>query len=54
LFESGLVDSFGFVELLSFIEKEFGVNFNRADIEIEKFNTVARIAKSVTEAQAKK
>ncbi|MCF7917358.1 MAG: acyl carrier protein [Candidatus Omnitrophica bacterium] len=54
LFKSGLVDSFGFVELLSFIEKEFGVNFNRADIEIEKFNTVAKIAKSVKEAQAKK
>jgi D-alanine--poly(phosphoribitol) ligase subunit 2 len=54
LFKSGVVDSFGFVELLSFIEKEFGINFNRADIEIEKFNTLAQIAKSIKEAQAKK
>lgn len=54
LFKSGVVDSFGFVELLSFIEKEFGVNFNRADIEIEKFNTLVRITESVKEVQTKK
>ncbi|MBL7129979.1 MAG: acyl carrier protein [Candidatus Omnitrophica bacterium] len=47
LFEAGIVDSFGFVELLSFIEKTFGVNFNRADIEIENFDTISHIVDSI-------
>ena len=47
LFEAGIVDSFGFVELLSFIEKTFGVSFNRAEIEIENFDTITHIVDSI-------
>lgn len=47
IFETGVVDSFGFVELLSFIEKNFGINFRRSEIEIENFDTIDHIVNSI-------
>ncbi len=47
LFKEGIIDSFGFVILLSFLEKEFNIRFNRSEISIENFDTVNHIAESV-------
>ena len=44
LFDSGILDSLAFVELLLLLEREFGVSASVDDLEIENFRTVARIA----------
>ena len=47
LFESGALDSMGFVELLAQIEREFGVEVALGDIEMDNFRSIARIAEFV-------
>jgi len=47
LFDSGLVDSFAFVVLLSFIEKEFKVRFSRSEITMDGFSSIDKIAGSI-------
>ena len=54
LFEEGIIDSFGFVVLLSFIEKEFNIYFDRSEIMMENFNSIDHIVKSIEEKKAKK
>ena len=44
LIESGLIDSFGIVEIVSFIEEKFGVSLENDDLVIENFNTISAIA----------
>jgi acyl carrier protein len=44
LFDSGILDSLAFVELLLLLEREFGVSASVDDLEIENFRTVSRIA----------
>jgi D-alanine--poly(phosphoribitol) ligase subunit 2 len=44
LFESGMLDSLAFVELLLQLEREFGVTTSVADLEVENFSSIARIA----------
>jgi acyl carrier protein len=44
LFESGVVDSVSFVELLLQIETTFGIPMSLGDIEFENFRTVEKIA----------
>jgi len=44
LFEAGVLDSLAFVELLVQLEREFGVVVAAADIEVEHFRTIERIA----------
>jgi D-alanine--poly(phosphoribitol) ligase subunit 2 len=44
LFETGALDSMGFVELLARIEQEFGVEVELGDIEMDRFRSIARIA----------
>ncbi|MBU0547598.1 MAG: acyl carrier protein [Candidatus Omnitrophica bacterium] len=48
LFKEGIIDSFGFVVLLVFLEKEFNIRFNRSEISIENFDTVNHITESVS------
>ena len=43
LFETGVLDSLAFVELLLNLEREFGVETSVADLEIENFSTITRI-----------
>lgn len=55
LFESGVLDSLAFVELLLHLEREFGVTASVADLEVENFRSISRIAQFVaarTEAPA--
>ncbi|PYT13658.1 MAG: acyl carrier protein [Acidobacteria bacterium] len=44
LFESGALDSMGFVELLAQIEREFGVQVALGEIEMDNFRSIDRIA----------
>lgn len=49
LFDTGLLDSLSFVELLSRIEARFGMKVSLEDLEIDHFRSVARIAAFVRE-----
>ena len=44
LFEDGLLDSLGFVELLANLEREFGVTTSIDDMSVDNFNSIAHIA----------
>ena len=44
LFDTGVLDSMGFVELLVQLEREFGLRVQLGDIEIDNFRSIARIA----------
>jgi acyl carrier protein len=47
LFDSGLLDSFALPDLVSGLEKEFGIKIPDADLNPRKFETVARITEYV-------
>jgi D-alanine--poly(phosphoribitol) ligase subunit 2 len=47
LFESGVLDSLAFVELLLQLEREFGVSTSVDDLDVDNFRTIARIAEFV-------
>lgn len=44
LFEEGLLDSFGMVELLTTMEQEFGITVSPEELEFENFRSVNAIA----------
>lgn len=44
LFETGVLDSLGFVELVLHLEQEFGVKITLEQVEIDNFRSVDRIA----------
>jgi acyl carrier protein len=44
VFEAGLLDSIGFVELLATLEREFGFVFELDDLEMDNFRSVRAIA----------
>lgn len=52
LFESGIVDSLGFITLLSYLEKTFRVRIGMSEITMEKFNTIDSMASIVAGKQA--
>ena len=43
LFETGAVDSLGFVELLLHLEREFAVRVSLSDLDLDQFRTIRRI-----------
>jgi acyl carrier protein len=43
LFSSGIVDSFGVLELIAFLEDRFGVEIDPARHDLAEFDTVAKI-----------
>jgi acyl carrier protein len=47
LFESGIIDSLGLIKLLAFIEETFNVSLNMSEIDIEDFNTLDDILKTI-------
>ena len=47
LFETQVIDSFGMLELLSFIEKNFGVVMNASEIMIDNFDSVNKMVKLI-------
>ncbi len=44
LFETGALDSMGFVELLAQLEREFRIEVVLGDIEMDNFRSIGRIA----------
>lgn len=52
LFESGALDSLGFVDLLARLEQEFGIRIAIGDIEIENFRCIEKIAEFVAKRKA--
>ncbi len=54
LFDYGYVDSFGAVELITFVKKQFGVEVSGSDLMVHPLNTVRQIAGFVVERQALK
>jgi acyl carrier protein len=44
LFEAGVIDSFGIVELVARLEEAFGIQVPDADLVPRKFETLDRIA----------
>jgi D-alanine--poly(phosphoribitol) ligase subunit 2 len=52
LFETGILDSLAFVELLLQLEQRFGVTASVDDLELENFKSVERIADFVASRSA--
>jgi acyl carrier protein len=44
LFSSGIVDSFGVLELIAFLEDTFGIEVDTNEHELRDFDTVRKIA----------
>lgn len=47
LLETGILDSYGIVDLLTFIEREFGLAIPDADITKEKMGSIRKMAKYI-------
>lgn len=43
LFSDGTIDSVGMIDLITFVEKEAGIEVGQADVTLENFDTIARI-----------
>jgi len=52
LFETGILDSLRFVELLAALEEAFSVRIAVQDLEIDDFRSVSRIADFLTMKRA--
>lgn len=52
LFDTGLIDSLTFVDLLMALEQEFGVSAGVDDLDLDNFRTIAQIASFVDERRA--
>lgn len=51
LFSSGIVDSFGVLELIAFLEDAFGVEIDTSQHELAEFDTVRRMTSLVEHLQ---
>lgn len=47
LFDSGKIDSLGFMKLLAFIDKELNVRIDMSDVSMDKFATVNDIVNTI-------
>ena len=52
LFSSGLIDSFGVLELIVFLEDTFRITIDPGVHELTEFDTISRIAGLVSRARA--
>ena len=52
LLEAGIVDSTGAMELVSFLESEFGIRMDDRDLVPENLDSIAAMAAFVTRRQA--
>jgi acyl carrier protein len=53
LFSSGIVDSFGVLELIAFLDDTFGVDIDPARHELAEFDTIVKTAALVRKLQGK-
>jgi len=47
LIESGIIDSYGIMSLIAFVEKEFGIQLDSSELMPENFENVSAIARLV-------
>lgn len=52
LFDTGLIDSLAFVDLLMALEQEFGVSAGVDDLDLDNFRTIEQIASFVDARRA--
>jgi len=50
LFEDGIIDSFGMIELVEYIEESLGVSLDQSYLVIDNFVTLGRVADTVATA----
>lgn len=48
LFESGIIDSMGFIKLLAFLEKNCGISLDMSEITMENFKTIDGICEKIS------
>ena len=48
LFETGALDSLAFVDLLLYMEQEFGITVSLEEVELDTFRSVEKIAEVLT------
>ena len=53
LLEAGIIDSLGLLDLVNFIETEFGISVNDVDVTLDNFGSVNTIASYVASQKAK-
>jgi len=53
LFSTGIIDSFGVLELIAFLEDRFGVEIDPARHELNEFDTAAKVATLVAQLAPK-
>ena len=51
LVQSGLVDSIGILEIVTFLESEFGVHTSDEELAVDNFGSIATIAQFVVARQ---
>jgi len=51
LIDSGILDSMGIMQLVTYLEKEYGISIPTEEIEPEQFTSVATLAAFVREKQ---
>lgn len=49
LFDSGIIDSLGVIELTTFLERSFGVDINSGDVSMDNFDTIEKMANVINE-----
>jgi acyl carrier protein len=49
LFESGIIDSMGFIKLLAFIEETFSVSISMDEVSMDNFSTINNIEKMINQ-----
>ncbi|MEK6776011.1 MAG: acyl carrier protein [bacterium] len=47
LFESGIIDSLGFIKLLAFIEEKLKVSIDMSEVTMDKFSTINDMMKTI-------
>jgi acyl carrier protein len=52
LFSAGIIDSFGVLELIAFLEDTFGISIDTARHDLTEFDTIAKIAALVERVRA--
>jgi acyl carrier protein len=52
IFESGLLDSFGIIELVFALEQQFQIKINTEDLTVQNFSSVIEISKLVTKIKS--
>lgn len=53
IFESGFTNSLFAMQLVDFVERQFGVEIDAEDLQIDNFRTVARVAALVERKTAR-